>query len=132
MIVHWNKCTGDRWCGFLDVNLDHPHFFNLEGVYVSWLGGSGQTVYVGRGQVAARLKAHRLESWVHKYALGHLLVSWAVVPSHLQEGVERYLAETLSPTEGQRHPATAAPIEVNLPGAPPPLVPPSPLPPPPR
>ena len=129
MPLHWNKCTGDAWCGFLDVNLDHPHFFNLEAVYVIWLGGSGQTIYVGSGHVAERLKAHRLEPWVHKYALGHLLVSWAVVPSLLQKRVERYLAETLEPAEGQRHPVADPPIEVTLPGAPPPPVPPPPLPP---
>ena len=129
MPLHWNMCTGDAWCGFLEVNLEHPHFFNLEGVYVIWLGGSGQTVYVGRGQVAARLKAHQRASWVQKYAQGHLLVTWAVVPSQFQEGVERYLAEALNPAEGQRHPATVPPIAVTLPGIPPLPAPPPPAPP---
>ncbi|MXZ38000.1 MAG: hypothetical protein F4Z19_07030 [Holophagales bacterium] len=120
MTLHWNRCAGDRWCWFLNVNLDHPSFLgglsgHLEGVYVIWLGNGGRTVYVGSGQIANRLRSHRLASWVPKYG-DDLLVTWAVVATQLQEGVERYLIDTLQPLEVQRRPA-ADPIMVNTPSS---------------
>lgn len=130
MPLFWNKCDGDHWCPFLNVDLAHPHFFRLEGVYVIWLAGNGRAVRSGKGQIAERLREHRRAPWVPSYSQGHLLVTWAAVPSSLQDGVERYLHETMDPIENKQHPQQAPAIEVNLPGAP--LPPPRPLPLPPR
>ena len=44
------------------------------------------------------------------------LVTWAVVPAHQLDGVERYLADTYQPIEGDRFP-DVEPLVVNLPGA---------------
>ena len=34
MKLNWVKCTNDKWCGFLNVNLSHNHFDNITGVYI--------------------------------------------------------------------------------------------------
>ncbi len=115
MNLTWNKCEGDKWCPFLTVNLDHAHFQSLEGVYVIWHGGqTPRTVYVGRGAVADRLKAHRLEQEILQYNPLGLFVTWARVDQASRDGVERFLAERLQPKIGT-HSSLAASIQVNLP-----------------
>jgi len=111
----WNKCEGDAWCPFLTVNLQHPFFKNLEGVYIIWHGGQAPaTVYVGAGNIAERLAAHRQDSRILQYSSLGLFVTWAAVIAPFRDGVERYLADKLLPKEGSAHP-NVTPISTNLP-----------------
>ena len=113
--LNWNKCEGNAWCPFLTVNLQHPHFQNLEGVYIIWHGGPNPaTVYVGQGNIADRLRAHRTERNILQYSSLGLFVTWASVSAPLRDGIECYLAQTLNPKEGVAHP-NCPPIGVNLP-----------------
>ena len=113
--LNWNKCEGNSWCPFLTVNLQHPYFRNLGGVYIIWHGGQqASTVYVGQGNIADRLAHHRLEPGILKYSPLGLFVTWASVDPSLRDGVERYLADKLQPKEGLAHP-DVNPIAVNLP-----------------
>lgn len=113
--VTWGKCNGTGWCNFLTLNLDHPHFAGLEGVYVIWHGGPNPaTVYVGQGLIADRLREHRTDSKILKYGVYGLFVTWAKVDALARSGVERFLTEKLNPTEVSRTPE-ASPINVNLP-----------------
>ena len=115
MTLNWNKCAGDKWCPFLTVNLDHPTFRLLEGVYVIWHGGQAPwTVYVGQGAIAERLRAHRGAQEILKYSPLGLFVTWARVDQEKREGVETYLVDKLRPKVGERSP-NSLPIEVNLP-----------------
>ena len=93
MHLNWIKCEGDRWCSFQTVNLTHSHFIGLGGVYIIWHGGQNpRTIYVGQGQVADRLKAHRSDPSILKYSSLGLFVTWAKVDSPSQNGVELLLA----------------------------------------
>lgn len=115
MNLHWNKCTGDKWCPFFTVNLDHAHFKGKEGVYIIWHGGqSPWTVYVGQGQIADRLRAHRQNKAILPFSNLGLFVTWAQVDRNFQNGVERFLAERLQPKVTERVPAVP-PIQANLP-----------------
>ncbi len=119
--LKWTKCEGDQWCTLSRVNLDHPHFKGLQGVYIIWHGGTGGTqpwtVYVGQGAIAERLAEHRRNPEILKYSQhGGLFVTWAqwhvLMPS--LDGMEKFLADTLKPRVGSRHPSVAS-VEVNLP-----------------
>jgi hypothetical protein len=113
--VAWGKCNGSNWCNFLTLNLDHPLFSGLEGVYVIWHGGPAPgTVYVGQGLIAERLRSHRTDSRILKHAVNGLFVTWAQVDALSRDGVERFLTEKLGPKEVSRTPE-ASPINVNLP-----------------
>ncbi len=113
--LSWNKCEGDKWCPLLTVNLQHPHFENLEGVYIIWHGGQNpRTVYVGQGVIADRLQQHRLDPQILKYSSLGLFATWASVAPPLRNGIERYLADTLGPKEGAAHP-NVIPIPATLP-----------------
>ncbi len=115
MTLTWGKCSGNTWCNFLTLKLDHPLFSGLEGVYVIWHGGpSPATVYVGQGIIAERLRAHRTDSRILKHAVNGLFVTWAPVDALSRDGVERFLAEKLVPKEVSRTPE-ASPINVNIP-----------------
>lgn len=115
MNVNWIKCQGDKWCPFLTLNLDHAHFTNLSGVYVIWHGGSNPgTVYVGRGDIAQRIRSHRSSDDILKFSHLGLFVTWAQVAPSSQEGVERYLADYLKPKVGTFHPSVL-PTQVNFP-----------------
>lgn len=90
MQVSWNKCTGDVWCNFLNLNLAHNHFQNMEGVYIIWHGGANPaTVYVGQGAIAERLQAHRANPQILAYSSYGLFVTWARVDAASRGGVER-------------------------------------------
>lgn len=110
--LHWNKCNhGLDWCPFDRVSLDYVDAF---GVYVIWKPGNPPiTVRIGQGDIAGRIKDHRQGTDTAFYG-DDLLVTWATVPDHQVDGVERYLAQQLSPAEGERFPNTSG-IVVNLP-----------------
>ncbi len=73
-------------------------------------------VRLGQGDIADRLSEHRNDSEVMSYGNQRkpLRVTWAVVAEAYRSGVERFLAETLTPQLGERYP-DVPPIEVNLP-----------------
>ena len=113
--LKWIKCGGDSWCSFQRVNLDHPHFNGLSGVYIIWHGGSEpRTVYVGSGMVSERLEAHRSNLKILMHGGFGLFVTWAETDVQDREGIERFLGETLRPLVSDRFPR-ANPISVSLP-----------------
>lgn len=115
MILNWIKCTGDQWCNFFNLNLNHPHFDNLEGVYIIWHGAPNPAVvYVGQGNIRERIQIHRTEEAILSYRANGLYVTWAPVAPINRDGVERYLAEEWSPLVGDNHPLVNS-IEVNSP-----------------
>ena len=87
------------------------------GVFVLWHGGSGpRTVVVGQDRdLADRIARLAGDPRVLPYEFaGGLYASWAFLAAQCRDGVERYLAEALSPLI--RHPGPAArPTPVNLP-----------------
>ena len=116
MYLNWIKCgDSNRWCSFQTVNLAHSHFIGLGGVYIIWSGGqSPRTIYVGQGQIADRLQAHRSDPSILQYSSLGLFVTWAKVDSQSQNGVELFLGQKLNPKESVNFPQ-ATPISVNLP-----------------
>jgi hypothetical protein len=117
MRVEWVQCQGDVWCDFNKLNLSHPHFDELEGVYIIWHGGlNAATVYVGQGNIKERIYQHRSEREILAYQQFGLFVTWASVDRRYMDGVEKYLISRLSPIVNVlRGTESAAPIEVNLP-----------------
>jgi hypothetical protein len=115
LILSWNKCEGNVWCPFLTVNLQHPHFQNLDGIYIIWHAGQTPwTVYVGQGNIAQRIATHRLDSRILQFSASGLFVTWSKVDARLRDGVEHYLVEQLRPKVGERSPQVPA-IPVKLP-----------------
>ncbi len=115
MTLSWIKCTGNKWCPLDTVDLDHPHFEGLEGVYIIWHGGpKAATVRVGQGVIRDRLRAHRSDTAIQAFSEQGLYVTWAAVGAGDRDGVETYLASRLNPLVGDRFPLRI-PIEVNLP-----------------
>ena len=88
---------------------------SIGGVYIIWHGGQDPwTVYVGQGDIAARIAAHRQELDILRFSSLGLFVTWAKVNAPSRDGVERFPADTLSPKVAYRFPQ-AAPTAVNLP-----------------
>lgn len=113
--LDWIKCNGGKWCPLQSVNLANV---NVGGVYLIWHEGNpGRVVRLGQGDIANRLSTHRSDSEITAYAQhGTLRVTWAAVPSHQRDGVERYLADQWPPLVGDAFP-NASPIAVNSPWA---------------
>lgn len=109
LTIHWVKLNTGQWPGFDTVNLAGV---DTVGVYIIWM--RGKVVRVGQGRVADRLLAHRQDPLVTQFRPHGLYVTWASVPAHYLDGVERYLANHYNPMVGDRFPEVA-PIVVNLP-----------------
>jgi len=113
MPLTWGTCSDDHsWCGFLNLNINHPSFEGRQGVYIIWQA-KGPIIRVGQGIIRDRIQAHRSDPSITAYP--NLYLTWATVPSGQMDGVERFLAERLHPAVGERFPAQAAAIPVNLP-----------------
>lgn len=113
--LNWTRCDGQVWCPFHTVNLGNYHFNGLEGVYVIWHGGMNpKTVYVGQGNIRDRLTSHRTDPHILQYSTHGLFVTWAEVDIRYRPGIERYLADMLTPLRGVQHPQVV-PIPVNFP-----------------
>jgi hypothetical protein len=116
MQLQWVKCDGLNWCSLLNVNLDHEHFNDMEGVYVIWHGGyAPRYVRVGQGVIKDRLAEHRENEEILAYRDLGLFVTWAKVAANDRDRVEKYLSDKLKPLIGERFPEVE-PLEVNLPG----------------
>ena len=112
MNLYWMKGDGDVWCSFEDVSVDSIIAY---GVYIIWYGGdNSHVVYVGQGDVADRITAHRMDNRILYYSQFGLYITWADVALADRDGVERYLTDSLNPLVEDVYPA-AAPIEVNSP-----------------
>ncbi len=117
ILVHWNRSHDDAWAEFFAVDFDDPHFEGLEGVFVVWQGGSQPAaISVGLGALRKELKAQRSDPAIAAYRGKPLFVAWAKVEKIARAGVARFLYETLKPRTLMTVPS-AAPIDVNLPGA---------------
>lgn len=114
MILNWMKCIGDQWCNFFELDLNHSHFNDLEGVYIIWHGAPAAVVYVGQGEIRERIAAHRVESEITQYKTHGLYVTWAPVLEIYRDGVERYLVDEWYPLVGANHPQVM-PVKVNSP-----------------
>lgn len=111
----WQQCEGNVWCNLNAVNIGHSHFDNMDGVYMIWHGGAApRVVYVGKGHVRDRIRAHRQDARIQAYASLGLFVTWARVSAEYQRGVEAYLESQWQPKVGERHP-DAQHIGVNSP-----------------
>jgi hypothetical protein len=111
------KCGRDgHWCD-LEL-LDLQSVTARTGVYVIWHEGNpSRVVRIGQGDIAVRLGAHRRDPAFLAYRkYGKLRVTWAAVPAHQLDGVERYLANSWPPLIGDAFP-DAAPLAVNSPFA---------------
>lgn len=112
--IKWIKCDkGTNWCSFGTVNLSN---ITAAGVYIIWHdGNSSRVVRVGQGDIKARLTAHRADKKVLAYKkYGVLRVTWASVSANNRDGVERHIADQLSPLIGDAFP-DVVPIAVNSP-----------------
>lgn len=115
MILNWTRCSGNQWCNFLYLNLDHNHFNDLEGVYIIWHGAPNPAVVcVGQGNIRERLRDHRKEQEILAYTGSGLYTTWSSLDKYLRDGVERYLVEKWKPKIGNRFP-DVNPIAVNSP-----------------
>jgi hypothetical protein len=114
--VHWYKCGDDHhYCNFELLDLTTV---TETGVYVIWhTGNPSRVVRLGQGKIADRLAAHRNDRKVLAYkGNGLLRVTWAEVPAHQIDGIERYLADSWPPLIGDAFP-DVAPLAVNSPFA---------------
>jgi len=116
MILDWEKCES-KPCSFLNLDLSEVED---SGVYVIWSDPANDdespyAVYVGQGNVADRIKVHQKDPDILKHGTdGILYVTWANLWVQYRDGVEAFLAQQLSPVEGERHP-DVSPVLVNLP-----------------
>jgi hypothetical protein len=96
--LNWLKCQGEVWCKLSTVNLNHPHFTGMTGVYVIWHGGTTPaTLYVGQGNIRDSLLQRRADPRLQPYTNLGVYVTWAQVPAESLNGVERYLVAALGP-----------------------------------
>lgn len=114
--LNWQAYDSGDWCSFEDLDLDHPHFNNIEGVYIIWHGGNNPAVvYVGQGIIKDRISDHRENNQeILSYRNKDLYVTWAATDEYQRDGIERYLANTLKPLVGDEWPKKN-PITVNIP-----------------
>lgn len=113
--LDWVKCTGDQWCPLSTLNLEHPHFNGLRGVYIIWHGGKQPRVlYVGQGNIADRLREHRSDNQFLLYFPHGLFATWASIDENSMDGVESFLISKSRPLISTQAPTTGI-ISVNFP-----------------
>jgi len=52
VFLEWDKCKTGTWCILSELDLDHEHFDDMEGVYAIWYGEeSAVALRVGQGYI---------------------------------------------------------------------------------
>ena len=116
VFVDWNKCKAGTWCALVELDLNHEHFDEMQGVYIIWSGEINPVTFrVGQGYIRDRLGKERnhidMNGTIGKHKI---YVTWAKIDQTFCNGVVRYIAEALEPLFRSPYP-DVAPIEVNLP-----------------
>jgi len=114
--VQWEKCKRGTWCILLELDLDHRHFSDMEGVYIIWQGEENPVALrIGQGLIRESLERERNDKELLACREQHeLYVSWAQVNPRFRDGVVRYIAEALKPKLESAYP-DVVPVGVNLP-----------------
>jgi len=116
VFLEWNKCKAGTWCTLSDLDLDHEHFEEIEGVFIIWYGEQDPVaLLVGEGCIRDCLAKERNNEVI--CAIGQqyqLYVTWAKTGSNFRIGVVRFIAEAVTPKLAS-HYLDVTPIEVNLP-----------------
>jgi hypothetical protein len=82
--VEWEKCKAGTWCILLQLDLEHKHFDEMEGVYVIWYGDPNPVALrVGYGYIRNCLANERNDKDVLAYHM-------QVAEERLQEGMAIY------------------------------------------
>ena len=115
VFLEWNKCKAGTWCTLSELDLDHEHFDDMEGVYVIWYGEeSPVALRVGYGYVSNCLANERNDKEVWAYKQDEIYVTWGKVGPKFRDGVVKYVADVLQPKLESSYP-DVEPIEVNIP-----------------
>jgi len=116
MPVRWVKCNNDDWCPLSTVKLSHPHFNDMEGVYLIWHDGGREpaVVAVGEGYIRDELRAAKRDPAIQAYHHLKLYVTWARVATRYRQGVLAYLAAHYEP-KVSRPALLVEPVAVELP-----------------
>ena len=114
--IEWKKCKRGAWCILSELDLDHEHFNDMEGVYVIWQGEENPVALrAGQGLIKECLARERDDKDLLAYGEKHkLYVTWAEVNPRFRDGVFRYISEALKPEIENSYP-DVSPIGVNLP-----------------
>jgi hypothetical protein len=116
VFLEWNKCKAGTWCVLLDLDLDHEHFEEIEGVYIIWCGERNPVaLVVGEGCIRDCLAKERNNKAICAIGEQHqLYVTWAKIGGNFRSGVVRFVAEAVKPKLASHYP-DVMPIDVNLP-----------------
>ena len=114
--VQWEKCKRGTWCMLSELDLDHGHFKDLEGVYVIWQGEENPvTLRAGQGLIRESLAREQNDKDLLACTDQHeLYVTWAEVNPRFLDGVLRYVSEALKPELENSYP-NVRPVKINLP-----------------
>ncbi len=113
--VEWEKCKAGTWCILLQLDLEHKHFDEMEGVYVIWYGDPNPVALrVGHGYIRNCLANERNDKDVLVYQQDEIYVTWGKVGRKFCDGIVRYIVDVLKPKLESSSP-DVEPIEVNIP-----------------
>ena len=113
--VEWEKCSRGAWCNFSELDLDHEHFADMEGVYVIWQGEENPiALRVGHGFIRECLAREKSDKDLLAYLQDEIYVTWAKIDRKFCSGIVRYIANILRPELDSSSP-DFEPIKVNIP-----------------
>ncbi len=118
----WVRSAKKRFHRFLRLDPEGEGLTRTSGVYVIWHAGVRPAwIYVGRSaDLAAALHHHGHNRAITKHEVhGGLYVTWALVREEYQDGVVKYLTDSLKPRveNPEFRPTDVIPVPVTIPGA---------------
>lgn len=113
--IEWEICTRGTWCNLLELDLDHEHFDDMEGVYVIWRGADNPlALRVGHGLIRECLAREQNDKDVLAYQQDEIYVTWGKVDRKFCGGIVRYIADVVQPELETFSPDIES-IKVNIP-----------------
>ena len=96
--IEWEKCKRGTWCNLIELDLDHEHFNDMEGVYVLWQGEENPVALrVGHGIIRECLTKEQNDKELLAYPENEIYVTWAKVDQRFSSGIVRYIQDILQP-----------------------------------
>jgi hypothetical protein len=111
--LDWQFHPYGGWWSFDDLDAAQVAWRDIFGIYIV-AANDGRTIRLGQGDVVPRLRVHKNDRSICNPSFGSLWITCASVGRMCVSGVERFLANELSPVVGEAFP-DVGPIPVNLP-----------------
>ncbi len=117
MNLNWTKCKGGVWCDLFKLNVNHPTFSEMQGIYILWIEKDNirKVLKIGYGVMSEELNNAKNDLAIQAFRYIGTPMTFAPVDEDFANGILTYLHKMVVSQMSRPPKELTHPIKVNLP-----------------